>query len=185
MKKNKTKKFDKLKAGFIFLSLFLLFFIFIYVILGYSFLYNYINYFFGITSNFIINHVFGIITTFSYSIVDGASVITISSLDYPIFINFLCTGILEFALLASAILASTSVSWKKRVIGVSLSIPLVIIFNIIRISFTVYLITALNLSWANFFHGFLFRLFLVIIVIGFYWLWLRKSTNQVIKKKKR
>ncbi len=184
MRKNKTKKFQTLRKGFIFLLLFLLFFVFIYIILGYSFLYDYINYFFGITSNFIINHIFGIVTTFSYNIIDGASVITIASLDYPIYINFLCTGILEFALLASAILASTSVSWKKRLIGVLLAIPLVILFNIIRISFTTYLITALNLSWASFFHGFLFRFFLVIIVLGFYWLWLKRCTRDYKKKKK-
>jgi len=146
-------------------------------------LYDYINYFFGITSNFIINQIFGIVTTFSYNVIDGVSIITVASLDYPIYINFLCTGILEFALLTSAILASTSISLKKRFIGVSLAIAVVIIFNIIRISLTTYLITVLNLSWANFFHGFLFRFFLVIIVLGFYWLWLRKCTLGYKKKK--
>jgi len=183
MKKNKTRKFQKLRTGFIFLLLFFIFFIFIYVLSGYSFLYNYINYFFGITSNFILNHLFGVVTTFSYDMINN-SVITISSIDYPIYIGFLCTGILEFALLASAILASSNVSWKKRGIGTALAVLVVIIFNLIRISFTIYLITILNLSWATFFHSFLFRLFLVIIVLGFYWLWLRRSTGHPRIKKK-
>jgi len=184
MKKNKTRKFQKLRTGFIFLLLFFLFFIFIYVLLGYSFLYNYINYFFGIASNFIINHLFGIITTFSYDVINNLSVITISSIDYPIYIGFLCTGVLEFALLASAILASSNVSWKKRGIGAALAVLVVIVFNLIRISFTVYLITVLNLPWATFFHSFLFRLFLVIIVLGFYWFWLRRNAGHLRIKKK-
>jgi exosortase/archaeosortase family protein len=184
MRKNKTKRFQKLRNGFIFLLLFFVFFIFIYIILSYSFLYNYINYFFGIASNFILQQVFGIVTTFSYNLIDGVSVITIPSIAYPIYINSLCTGILEFALLASAILSTFTISWKKRLIGASIAVGIVILFNIIRISTTVYLITSLNLSWANFFHGFLFRLFLIIIVLGFYWLWLRRC-EKIYKKRKR
>jgi len=185
MKKEKIKRFQKLKVGLLFLFLFFLFFLFIYCLLGYSFLYNYINYFFGITSNFVINNLFGIIATFSYDIINNYSIITISSINYPIYITFLCTGILEFALLASAILASSNISWKRRLIGVGLSILVVIFLNVMRISITSYLITILNLSWANFFHSFLFRLFLVIVVLGFYWFWLRFNTSKLKKKKLR
>lgn len=182
-KKNKTKKFTKLKPGFIFLGLFLLYFIFIYVILNYSFLYKYINSFFGITSNFVITYLFGIPASLSIDPVTFSSVITISSIDYPVFINGLCTGILEFSILVCAILATRLGSLKKRLLWCSIALGVVVIFNITRISLTVFLITKLNQTTASFFHGFLFRLFLVLVVIGTYWLFLR-SVNPKHNKKK-
>jgi len=173
MKKKKNKSI--LIKGFIFLGLFLLYFLFIYIILNLSFLYSYINYFFGITSNFVINYIFLISSSFSFDSFSSTSVITITSISYPIYINSLCTGLLELSILASAILATTFISWKKRLIWIFVSLGVVIVFNIIRISFTTFLITKLNLETASFFHGFLFRFFMVLIIIGVYYLFLRKS----------
>ncbi len=175
--KKKTNK-PILRKGFIFLGLFLLYFLFIYIILNLSFLYNYINYFFGITSNFIVNHIFLIPSSLSFNVFSSTSVITITSLNYPIYINSLCTGILELSLLVSAILATTFISWKKRLTWVFVSLGVVIVFNIIRISFTTFLITKLNLETASFFHGFLFRFFMVLIIIGVYYLFLRNANKR-------
>ena len=176
MKKKKNKSI--LKKGFIFLVLFLLYFLFIYIILNYSFLYNYINYFFGVASNFVINHIFYISSVFRLDVISQASIITISSLNYPVIINSLCTGILEFSLLVSAILATTIISWRKRLIWVLISLGVVIVFNIIRISFTTFLITRLNIETASFFHGFLFRFFMIIIIVGVYYLFLRRTQQK-------
>jgi len=170
-----------LKTGFIFLLSFLLFFLIIFLLLSLIPLQTYINYFYGVTSNFILNVIFGIASSFSFDwATTGGSVILISSLDYPVYISFLCTGILELSVLLSAILATKTVSWKKRLYGVLIAMGVVGIFNIIRISFTTFLITRLNIGVADFFHSFLFRLFMVIIILGTYYLWLRIATKQKV-----
>ena len=55
-----------------------------------------------------------------------------------------------------------------------LCVPLVVIFNIIRVVTTILLIVFLTVSVADTFHEIIFRLFLVIIVIGFYYLFLKR-----------
>ncbi|HRT02368.1 MAG TPA: exosortase/archaeosortase family protein [Candidatus Diapherotrites archaeon] len=176
-KKNKKKAFkikfnkDTLKNALLFLLFFFIFFLIIFLVLSKTVLYKYINYFFGISSNFLLNTIFSVPSVFSF---DTVSVLTINSLSYPVYISFLCTGVLEFSLLSAAILASHGFSWKKRVVGILIGTGVLIFFNILRISLTVFLITELNLKVASFFHGFLFRLFLVIIVLGTYYFWLKK-----------
>jgi exosortase/archaeosortase family protein len=85
----------------------------------------------------------------------------------------MCTGILEFSLLVSAILSTYNISIKQRLKGFLYSLGVVILFNLFRIVITIFIIVNLNLKIANFFHGFLFRIFLVIIVLGTYYFWLR------------
>jgi exosortase/archaeosortase family protein len=170
------------KKGLNFLAYFAGSFIFIYLLLTETFIYKYINYFFGVTSNFIINLI-SIPTAFIFDDVYNLSIIVISSLDYPIFISQLCTGILEFSLIVCAIFATTEVVLKRRILWMALSIPLVIIFNLIRIVFTVYLIVFLSVSVADIFHEILFRLFLVIIVVGFYYIFLKRMIKHGYFKK--
>jgi exosortase/archaeosortase family protein len=85
----------------------------------------------------------------------------------------LCTGILEFSLIISAIVSTIGFSLRKKIKWVLFSSFLVIIFNLLRITFTIFIIDYFNLEIANFFHGFLFRLFLVFIVIGTYYFFLK------------
>lgn len=174
IKSDLGKKKERQKA-LSFLILFLIFFFIIYLLLTKTFLYKQINIFFAVTSGFILQTIFGINNHFIYDSFLKSSTIIISNLEYPLIINKLCTGILEFSLLSAAIIASKGISILKRIIGFLISILVVIVFNIFRISFTGYLIINLNLFWAEIFHGILFRLFLVIIVIGTYYLWLKKN----------
>jgi exosortase/archaeosortase family protein len=51
----------------------------------------------------------------------------------------------------------------------------VVFFNIFRIVLTILLIVTSSLAIAEFMHGFLFRIFLIIIVIGFYYFWFKYS----------
>jgi exosortase/archaeosortase family protein len=76
-------------------------------------------------------------------------------------------------LLSSAILASRGIAIKKRLFGFLLSIPTVFLFNIIRIVTTIFFIVYLSIPIAEFLHSFLFRIFLIILVIGFYYLWFK------------
>lgn len=174
IKSDLGKKKERQKA-LSFLILFLIFFLIIYLLLTKTFLYKQINIFFAVTSGFILQTIFGINNHFIYDSFLKNSTIIISNLEYPLIINKLCTGILEFSLLSAAIIASKGIAISRRIIGFLISIFVVIVFNIFRISFTGYLIINLNLFWAEIFHGILFRLFLVIIVIGTYYLWLKKN----------
>jgi exosortase/archaeosortase family protein len=164
------------KKALFFLFLFILFFSVSYLIFGKTLIAGYINYFYGFLSSAILS-VFGIANTFVFDSVNQISKILVSGLAEPITITFLCSGILEFCLLISAILASVGISVRKRVVGALLAVPIVIVFNIIRIVFTSIIIVNGNLSFANFVHGFLFRVFLVIIVIGTYYFWFTKNTK--------
>ncbi len=177
IKKDLNNK-KKVKSSFYFLLFFLVSFIVIYLVLSKTILYVYINYFYGLVSTFLLNVIYSVDASFVFDNILNASIINISSLGYPVIINSLCTGILEFTLLVSAIISSIGVSWRNRLYGVLTAIGVVIIFNSLRITFTTFIITRFNLSIANFLHGFLFRLFLIIIVIGTYWLWLRYVYKQ-------
>ncbi len=175
--KKDLKNKKELKKSFIFLIYFLVIFVVVYLFLN-NVLYNYINYCYGFISNFIISNMFGINTSFIFDDINLISVILINSLNYPVFITFLCTGILEFSLISSAILASKGISLKNRIYGFLLSIPLVIVFNIFRIVCTILMIIYFSLPLAEFLHSFLFRLFLIIIVIGFYYFWFKFYYNK-------
>ena len=176
IKKDLFKKKEQKKALY-FLLIFLFFFAIIYLLLAETFFYKQINLFFGIASSFLLN-LFGISNLFFYDSVIKSSTVVISSLEYPLIINKLCTGILEFSLLSAAILASKGIPIIKRIIGFLISILVVMFFNIFRISLTGYLIVHLNIFWAEIFHAVLFRLFLVIIVIGTYYLWFKKNIKK-------
>jgi len=168
--KSDLKNKKKVKSSYHFLLFFLISFSLIYLFLNIPIIYNSINYFFGYLSNFILNFIFGIDSKFIFLL--NNSIIEISSLSYPIIITKLCTGILEFSILVSAIIATIGVSANKKIKWVFFSALIVVVFNTIRISLTSLIIVKLNLSFANFVHGFLFRLFLIIIVLGTYWFFL-------------
>lgn len=172
--KNDFKNKKKRKASLYFLFLFLFFFIIFFLLFSKTFIYQFINYFYGFSSFFIVKNIFIINSSFVFDSINNISTILISTLNYPVFITFLCTGVLELSLIFAAIVSSFNFSIKKRLKGLLLALLVVIVFNIFRISITILIITKFNLALANFMHGFLFRLFLVIIVIGTYYFWTKK-----------
>jgi len=169
--KNKTK----LRDSFYFLIYFLISFISIYLLLSKTKLYSFINYFYGSFSSKLLNIIYNIPSAFFFDFVEKSTFIIIPTLEYPVAIIFLCTGILEFSLIFSSIVSTIGVPVKQKIKWVLASSLIVIVFNLLRITFTIFIIVYLNLEVANFFHGFLFRLFLLIIVIGTYYLFLKNS----------
>ena len=97
-----------------------------------------------------------------------------ANVPMPIAISYLCTGILETALLIAAIAASYGIEIRKRVIGIAAAAIAIFIFNLLRILATIFLIINFNLSVAEFGHEVLFRMFLFVVIAGFYaaWFWL-------------
>jgi exosortase/archaeosortase family protein len=169
--KNKTK----VKDSFYFLIYFLISFVSIYLLFSKTIIYSFVNYFYGSFSSKLLNIVFNISSSFYYDFIEKVTFLVLPSLNYPVAIIFLCTGILEFSLIFSSIVATIGVSVRQKTKWVLLASLIVIVFNLLRITFTIFLIVSLNLQIANFFHGFLFKLFLIVIVIGTYYLFLKNS----------
>ncbi len=87
-------------------------------------------------------------------------------------ISELCTGLMETLIIASAIIASAGIDWRKRLFG-SVSAGLAtIVLNYARIVFTTLLIVGTaDLALISFTHNILFRAFLLISIAGMYMLW--------------
>ena len=174
--KKDLKNKNEHKKALLFLFLFIFVFSLSYLLFAKSPISGYINYFFGFSSSVVLS-VFGVSNNFVFDSLTKTSTIVVSNLKEPIVISFLCSGILEFCLLISAILSSVGVSLNKRIVGALLCNSNHIFFNLTRIVVTSLIIINSNLSFANFVHGFLFRLFLIIIVIGTYYVWFRTNTE--------
>ncbi|MDO8647870.1 MAG: exosortase/archaeosortase family protein [Candidatus Diapherotrites archaeon] len=98
-------------------------------------------------------------------------------------ISDLCTGWLETALLASAILASLGIAWKKRIYGAIGALIFGFAFNQLRIFVTIMQLFGTNVQTAELTHDVFFRLSLLIVIAGFYFVWFRKATKARIEKK--
>src|SRR3989344_4218751 len=105
----------------------------------------------------------------------GAEPVTmnIAGLDNTIAFTYLCTGLLEWIIITSAIFASTEAKREKRIHGVLGATIGVFAFNLFRINASILAVLFLGLETAAFSHDIFFRAFLFISIAGFYWAWLR------------
>ncbi|MFH0714499.1 MAG: exosortase/archaeosortase family protein [Candidatus Diapherotrites archaeon] len=85
----------------------------------------------------------------------------------------LCTGMLETILLAVAIFATFEISRKKRTIGIVVGVIAAQAFNVLRVIGSVMNIVSTNQGFAELTHDVLFRISLLIVIAGFYYIWLR------------
>ena len=101
-------------------------------------------------------------------------------------ISFLCTGLIELFVLVAAILASSGIEWKKRFYGLIGAFDAVVLFNLTRILLTLNLVQNNNQEITDFAHNFFFRVFLFIVIVGFYSLWFYWATEgQALRKLKQ
>jgi len=89
----------------------------------------------------------------------------------------LCVGDLELALLPAIILSTFDRSMKKRVVGVVSGILLIIFINPIRIFLVIWSGSRFGWGIAEFMHSFTFRLTLILVILGFYYLWYLKYSS--------
>jgi len=94
-------------------------------------------------------------------------------------ISELCTGWLETAILCAAILASIGIAWKKRICGAIWALAFGLAFNQLRIVVSTMQLLSTDLQTAELTHDILFRLSLLAVIAGFYYLWFRKSTREM------
>ena len=100
-------------------------------------------------------------------------VMRVAGLSNPVAIGYLCTGLLETMVLASAVLASFGIPWKKRLKGAGLGVLISFIFNILRIDLTLLMVRWQGLEIGELAHDLFFRLALFLTVAGYYagWFW--------------
>lgn len=124
--------------------------------------------------------IFGITSTVTAG---EPALILVQGIPFPIAISYLCTGILETAVLAAAIAATLEIKARKRLIGIAAAIAGVQLFNIMRILATIAIILNFNLELAEIGHEILFRLFLFMAIAGFYaaWLWWANNSGKLMK----
>ncbi len=99
-----------------------------------------------------------------------------------IIINYLCTGIVETIILMAAILATFEIHWKKRVIGAIAAVIGIAIFNLMRILFTTATILTQPVEIVVLSHEVFFRIFLFVVIAGFYWIWILFAQKQARPK---
>jgi len=91
--------------------------------------------------------------------------------NFSVQISYLCTGLLEFVLLVSAVIATEGIKRKKKIFGIIGAGIVTFVFNIVRIVFTVSLISESSLEVIELTHDVLFRISLFVLIAGYYFLW--------------
>jgi len=89
----------------------------------------------------------------------------------------LCVGDIELALLPAIILSTFDRSIRKRIVGVVSGILLIILINPIRIFIVIWSGSRFGWSIAEFMHSFTFRLTLILVILGFYYVWYLKYNS--------
>jgi len=98
--------------------------------------------------------------------------------EKTIIISWLCAGVLEMIILASAILASFGVSWRKKFIGVAVAIPLGYFFNLARVWITTNIILTQEVAVVELAHDLLFKIMLFVYITIVYVIWFYWSTKE-------
>jgi len=78
----------------------------------------------------------------------------------------------------ASVLASFGIELKKRIAGAITGLIAVAVFNIARIVLSVLIISWFGLDAGNFSHDVLFKLFLIVTIAGFYYLWFYWATGR-------
>ena len=102
--------------------------------------------------------------------------------SFTIQISELCTGIMEFVLLASAIISTGEITKRKKIIGVIGAGIATYLFNVIRIIITVSLIDKTSLETIELAHDLLFRISLFVLIAGYYFVWYYLAVKGIPKR---
>jgi exosortase/archaeosortase family protein len=88
-------------------------------------------------------------------------------------ISPLCSGLMEIILLIAAIIATRDASVRKKVIGIILGAGVLFVWNLVRMVVSIQQLLHTSIEFAEFTHGVLFRVMLVVGFALIYWIWLR------------
>ncbi len=104
--------------------------------------------------------------------------ILLHNYDNSIGITYLCTGLFELIILVSAIIASFGIQLRKRLIGAAGAVVVTALFNIVRIFLSIYIIILFGLQIGELSHDLLFRIFLFLVIAGYYAAWFFWATRK-------
>lgn len=102
--------------------------------------------------------------------------------NFSVQISYLCTGLMEFILLISAIIATEKIQKEKKILGIIGAGIATFSFNITRIAITISLIENVSLETIELAHDLLFRISLFILIAGYYFAWYYFSVKSGKKK---
>lgn len=88
-------------------------------------------------------------------------------------ISALCSGLMEIILLIAAIAATRDASWRKKIMGIIFGVGILFAWNILRMLISIQQLLHTSLEFAEFTHGVLFRVMLVLGFAFIYLIWLR------------
>jgi len=102
--------------------------------------------------------------------------------NYSIQISYLCTGLLEFILLTSALIATQGITKEKKISGIVGAGIATFLFNVSRIVITISLIENSSIETIELAHDLLFRISLFVLIAGYYFVWYYFSVKKSDKK---
>jgi exosortase/archaeosortase family protein len=100
-------------------------------------------------------------------------------------ISQLCSGDVEIALLISLLIASFEVLLIWRLGGAFLGSLLLLLLNPVRIAITLVITKDSGLEAGDFYHSVIFRLFLFVILVLYYFIWYHLTIKRKCKLQKK
>ncbi len=153
---------------------FLLFFFvyFLGIALVFSFAsYEFFSLVFAYSSLFVLSF-FGV---FGEVYSEAPVLLSLSVFKEKVWLSYLCTGLLEFFVVFSSILAAGGKKASEKALGVFASILFIFVFNTLRIVGSILAIHWFGLEAGVFSHDIFFRVFLFLSIFVFYAFWLFNS----------
>ena len=95
---------------------------------------------------------------------------------FPVMIVGECVGLLEFMIYTAAVFAFPA-TWRERLIGLVCGLPLLYIFNVVRIGMLL-VVGSKNAELFEFFHVYFWQTTLVLLVGGVWLLWIALAVNR-------
>ena len=89
-----------------------------------------------------------------------------------------CVGWKSLMALWGLMFATRGVFYKKTIYGALAGIPLIFVGNAVRIASSVWLAIMFGLDKFTFIHDFLWQWGLIALVLGIWWIWLKKATTR-------
>jgi exosortase/archaeosortase family protein len=113
------------------------------------------------------------------SAVDG-NILTmeVQGQEVDFLISQLCSGDVEIALLVALLIASFDILLAWRVLGAIVGAVFLILMNPVRIAVTLVITKGSGLEAGDFYHTLIFRLFLFVVLIMYYFAWYRAFANR-------
>lgn len=119
-------------------------------------------------ANWLLN-MFGFDTTVSENVLRTS----VDGTQYDFVVSQLCSGDVEIALLASLLIASFDILLSWRIAGSFIGAFGIILINPVRIALTLGLTKTLGLNAGDVAHSFIFRIFLFVFLVTYYFVWYR------------